>query len=105
MKWVMIRDGIQRFVEDSDPRPAIKSTKKKLGSFFTPYSPPWKQWEAPMLHQDSKNQTSAGDKFHEVREHELRTDPKARKWEESRKERVAKDKPAWVKYMKQRGEL
>lgn len=97
MKWVSVRPGLSRLVEDSDPRPAIKLPKKKLGIPFTPYVPPWKQFEEGMLNPNSKNQAEYGDKFTAAREHEMRNDPKARKWEESRKERLAKDKPYFVK--------
>jgi hypothetical protein len=50
-----------------------------------------------MTHPDSKVQGKATDMFNAERDHEMKTDPRAKKWEESRRERLAKDKPYFVK--------
>lgn len=66
------------------------------------FTPSWKKHEQGMYDNDPKVQRESSDKFHQERQHELETDPQARRWEESRKEAAAKEKPEWVK--KQRGE-
>lgn len=63
----------------------------------TPYQPDWKKHEAGLFHPDPKVQQEASDKFEAERDHALKTDPAARRWEKSRKESVAKDKPHFVK--------
>lgn len=103
MKWVLVRDGSYKYVTDDDARPSVVLPNKPLGSIFIPYNPSWKKYESEMWNDDKKRSIPATDKFIDEREHETRTDPKAARWEKSRKERVAKDKPAWVKWAKQRG--
>jgi hypothetical protein len=98
MKWVLVRPGLHRLVEDSDDRPAVKLKSKGVPKgLHTPYTPPWKKYELGMTHPDNNKQGEYTDKFNDVREHEMKTDPVAKRWEESRKERLAKDKPYWVK--------
>jgi len=103
MKWVKIRDGLQRLVDDSDERPAIKSSKKSLGIPFVAYSPSWRTYEADM-HSDDKNVSlDASEKFEKEREHQMNTDPRAVRWEKSRKESWQKDKPYYVKKVEEVG--
>jgi len=45
----------------------------------------------------------ATDSFLGERDYQTKRDPQAARWEASRKERLAKDKPAWVKWATQRG--
>jgi len=97
MKWVTLRDGLQRLVDNDDPRPAVKTKKKPMGIPFIPYSPTWKKYEKDMWNTDYKHSSEATDKFIAEREHETKTDPKAARWEQSRKAGWAKDKPLWVK--------
>lgn len=103
MKWVQVRDGSYKFVEDSDSRPAVKLSSKRLGVPFTPFQPSWKKHESEMWNDDKRKSIAATDRFIEEREHEVRIDPRAARWEASRKERVAKDKPAWRKWAQRRG--
>lgn len=61
------------------------------------YTPDWKKYEKDLYHPDPKVQQEATERFTAAREHALKTDPQARRWEESRKESAAKDKPQFVK--------
>jgi hypothetical protein len=97
MKWIMQSPGSYRLVDDSDERPAVKLPSKKPGSPNLRYTPSWKKYEEGMKHQDSKNQVESGDKFMDAREHAMRTDPQAKKWEESRKATLVREKPQWIK--------
>ena len=78
------------------------SSKKNI---FTPFAPSWRKYESGMWGEDNKTAQSQADKFLTEREHEIKTDPRAARWEKSRKERWAKDKPAWVKMKQKKGEL
>ena len=97
MKWVMKSPGNYKLVDDTDERPAVKLPSKKYGVPHVAYVPSWKKYEEAMRHPDSKQQGVAVDKFMAEREHALKTDPQARKYEESRKARWAADKPQWIK--------
>jgi len=103
MKWVLKHYGTYKLVEDSDPRPEVKLPNKGMGKIFTPYSPSWKKHEKNMWHEDTKTSQEATDKFIEEREHEIKTDPKAARWEKSRKATWEKDKPAWRKWATKKG--
>ena len=103
MKWIKVRDGIHKFVSDSDPRPAVHLPKKKIGSVYIPFQPPWKKYERGMWNDDKVQSMSLTDKFIDEREHEMKTDPKAARWEKSRKARWEKDKPEWRKWAAKRG--
>ena len=108
MKWVLVHPGSYKFVEDSDERPAVKLKSPNKHFKYAPslkYIPTWRKYEEAMTHPLSKNQGEATDKFVAEREHQMKTDPIAKRWEESRKERVAKDKPAWRKAMIRKGEV
>lgn len=102
-KWIKIREGNYKLVDDSDSRPEVKLPNKKMAAPFIPYSPPWKKYEQDIWNDSTNKSIAATDKFMAEREHETRTDPRAAKWEASRKERHAKDKPAWVKWANREG--
>ena len=61
------------------------------------YDPEWKQFEAKMHSHDSQEAELAGEAFAETRANELRNSAQARRWEASRKEAWAKEKPEWKK--------
>jgi|GEM_PF-5224949 len=61
------------------------------------FTPSWKKYEKDLHSEDIETNLKASDAFEAERNHALETDPEARKWEASRRERVAKDKPQWVK--------
>lgn len=103
MKWVQARDGKYKYVDDSDSRPSVNLPNKKMGSFYVPYLPPWKKYESGIWNDDAKKSISATDKFIDERDHEIKVDPKAARWEKSRKASWDKDKPAWRKWAKKRG--
>jgi co-chaperonin GroES (HSP10) len=63
----------------------------------TPYNPTWKKYEEDIHNEDAQIAIEAGEKFELERKHEVETDPQAKRWEEGRKEAIAKDKPAWAK--------
>lgn len=92
-------------VEWSEKKPRIRLTcdehqKPTSPSLSVPYSPPWKKHEKGMWNTDDKTSRESADKFHLEREHEVKTDPRAARWEKSRKASWAKDKPTWVKQQK-----
>ena len=103
MKWVKVRDGVHKLVEDSDERPAVKLPNKKIGVPFIPYSPSWRKYEAGMHSDDTKTSIESSEKFEKEREHEMKTDSTARAWEKSRKESWQKDKPYYVKKVEEAG--
>jgi hypothetical protein len=100
MKWVLLSPGNYKLVDDEDERPAVKLPSHKPGKIFTPFAPSWKKYEEGMKHPDSPNQGEYADKFIAEREHQLKVDPQAKKWEESRKAVWAREKPQWVKQLK-----
>lgn len=64
----------------------------------TPYNPTWAKYEKDANNQDDANRAlEASDKLLAEKEHELKINIKARKWEEDRKKEWAKAKPKWVK--------
>jgi len=63
----------------------------------TPYNPSWKKHEEDLTNPDNKKSLEAADKFDLERQYEMANDPKAKRWEESRKKAWAKDKPEWAK--------
>jgi hypothetical protein len=94
----------QEWSEESSKIELACDNCDKTSSVFTiPYNPPWKKYEEGMKHPDSKKQGAFADKFYEVREHEMKTDPKAERWEKSRKEAWQKDKPYYVKKVEEAG--
>lgn len=102
-KWVKIRDGLYKLVSDDDPRPSVQLPNKKMGAPFVPFTPSWKKHERDVWNDDTKRSMEATDKFVAEREHETKTDPRAARWEKSRKARWEKDKPAWVTWARKRG--
>ncbi len=103
MKWVNVRDGVHKLVEDSDERPAITLPNKKIGIPFIPYSPSWKKYEQDMHSDNSKVAAKATDKFMAERDHAIKTDRIAKSWEDGRKQSWAKDKPYYVKKVEEAG--
>jgi hypothetical protein len=97
MKWVSDSPGSYRLVEDSDERPSVKLKSKVMGVPHTVFTPSWKKYEDAMTNQASKDQGEATDKFLAEREHAMKTDDKARRWEEGRKASWTRDKPYWIK--------
>lgn len=61
------------------------------------FNPEWAKFEEDMHSSDPQKAQEATEKFTAARDHAVRTDSQARRWEESRKEGWAKDKPQWVK--------
>jgi len=102
MKWIAVSTGHYRLVNDDDERPAVK-LRDKPGSPFFKYTPSWKAYEEGMKHQFSKDPIGSADKFIDERDHQLKTDPKAKRWEESRVKSWEKDKPQWRKEAMKKG--
>lgn len=61
------------------------------------FEPAWKKYEKDITSDDPQKALEAGVKFDIIRQDEMRKDPKARTWEESRKAAFLRDKPAWAK--------
>lgn len=61
------------------------------------YTPDWKKYEKKMRSDDSEEAYKAGEAFIQERETSVKNDPKARRYEESRREAWAKEKPEWKK--------
>ena len=96
MKWVEVRSGKYKLVEDDDPRPAV-TLQPKVGVPAIHIAPPWKKFEAPTFEASAPEQRVASDKFEASREHYTKIDKNWDRWEKSRRATLAKDKPAWVK--------
>ena|SRR3990172_1198949 len=96
MKWVLNTPGSYKLVEDEDPRPAVKLPSKP-GMPNTRFTPSWKKYEAGQFLADPKKQRGYSDKFEAERNHAIKTDKAAARWEKSRRESLLKDKPAWRK--------
>ena len=97
MKWIQSAPGNYKLVEDTDERPEVKLPSKTVGAPHVAYVPSWKKYEEAMRHPDSNQQGVATDNFMAEREHAIKTDSQAKRYEESRKARWAKDKPQWIK--------
>ncbi len=97
MKWIQSAPGNFRLVDDDDERPAVKLPSRVIGAPHVAFTPSWKKYEEGMKHPDSKDQGLYTDKFLAEREHAMKTDPQAKRWEETRKASWAKDKPQWIK--------
>lgn len=102
-KWVQTSPGKYRLVDETDPRPAAK-LKGSKGTPKLRFTPSWKKHEAEMNHPSDQKQMEATDKFIAEREHAMKTDPKAKRWEEGRKKEWARNKPAWRKQIMKRGD-
>jgi co-chaperonin GroES (HSP10) len=61
------------------------------------YTPEWKKYEADLKSEDRETSLKASEKFEAERNHQMKVDAKARRWETSRKEHLAKLKPQWAK--------
>lgn len=97
MKWILVRDGTYKYVEDTDPRPRVSLPSKGIAGFFTKFSPSWGKYEKDMWNTDVKHSREASDKFALEREHAMKSDARAARWEQGRKAAWAKDKPLWAK--------
>jgi len=90
MKWILSSPNQYKFVDDDDPRPAVKlKSKVKTGAPTIRFTPSWRQYEKNI------NQPGAADKFEKEREFQLRTDPKSARWEKSRRDWFQKQKHDW----------
>ena len=96
MKWVEIRSGKYKLVDDDDPRPEVGLESHK-GSPNVQIAPPWKKYEVGQMIGNPDSQFDTSEKFEAERQHAMKTDPSWRRWEKSRRERMAKEKPAWRK--------
>lgn len=96
MKWISTKPGNYKLVEDDDPRPEVHLPSKE-GSPSIHIAPPWKKYESGITVGTPDAQNDMSDKFLAEREHAMKTDPSLKRWEESRKKSVLKDKPAWRK--------
>jgi len=96
MKWVQVKVGTYRLVEDNDSRPEVKLPSKE-GVPNIHIAPPWKKYEEGVTVGTPDSQSDYSDKFISEREHTMKTEPKWKRWEESRRKSLAKDKPAWRK--------
>jgi len=104
-KWIVVRPGYYKYVSNDDPRPKVKLKPKELGDTYVKFTPSWKKYE-PNIHDldpDKKEDFKITDAFLAERDHETKTDPKARRWEESRKKEWARNKPVWRKQMMREG--
>ena len=104
-KWVEIEPNYYKFVDDSDPRPPTKLKPRSIGSTYLKFSPSWRKYEQNFfnLDPDKKEDFKRTDAFLDERDYETRTDPRARRWEDSRKKEWARNKPAWRKQMMKEG--
>lgn len=106
MKWIQTSINRYKLVDDEDPRPKVNLPDKK-GTPGILFTPSWRKYEQnywtpdPERPQDNKKT----DAFLAERDHETKTDPKAKRWEESRKVEWAKNKPAWRKKMMKEGKI
>jgi hypothetical protein len=102
-KWVEIRSGRYTLVPIDDPRPEIHLKDKAMdGAPNIAFTPSWKKYETPMFIGDGHAQYEASEKFTAEREHAIKTDPKAARWEKSRVEWFHKQKHNWSKKEKER---
>lgn len=88
LKWVEERSGKYKLVTLDDPRPEVK-LKSRRGTPTIKFTPSWKKYESSIHLLDG------ADKFNKEREHAVKTDPKAARWEKSRREWFQKQKHAW----------
>jgi hypothetical protein len=90
MKWVMDSPNKFKLVDDEDPRPAVKlQSRAKGGAPTIKFVPSWKKYEKDL------NLFDGADKFSQERDMEIKTNPKAARWEKSRKEYYQKEKHEW----------
>jgi len=104
VKWVELSPGRYKLVEDDDSRPAVK-LKSRIGTPNVKFNPSWGKYEqnywTPDPDVNSSNDLT--DKFLDEREHQLKVNPKAKRWEEGRKKEWARNKPYWVKQQREKG--
>jgi len=96
MKWILLSPNRYKLVDDDDLRLEVKlPSKVKTGTPTVRFIPNWKKYETPMMIGDGHAQLDASDKFTAEKEHQLKTDPSAARWEKSRKEWFQKQKHNW----------
>ena len=61
------------------------------------YKPEWAKYEKDISNPNPEIASKAAEAFDETRREEMKNDPKARRWEQERKEAFLKDKPAFTK--------
>jgi hypothetical protein len=76
---------------------------KSVKTFTVAFSPSWKKYEEGMHSDNKKLSIDSSEKFEMERAHAVKTDPKARSWEEGRKQSWQKDKPYYVKKVQEAG--
>jgi len=96
VKWIQLSPGHYKLVEDDDERPAVK-LKNKRGAPTVAFTPSWKKYEQNYWTPDSRDDKDLADKFIAERDYAMKTDSKAKKWEEGRKQEWARNKPEWIK--------
>lgn len=100
MKWIKIREGHYRLVDDNDDRPEVHLPKKEIGNFSMGYKPGWvntlNRVNPHPEAMDSEGERRAIDLMLNDRDKETRISKKAAGWERGR--RVAWNKN--VKYKK-----
>ena len=109
-KWVEVRPGTYRLVDKSDPRPAVKMPSKFKDAIGKqarkmPFNPSWKKHEEGMWSGNKETSMKQTDKFLDEREHAMKTDHQAKRWEEGRKQEWAKNKKYWARDMVHKGIL
>lgn len=63
----------------------------------TAFTPSWKKYEEKIFKGTPQEQTEASTNFIAEREHQIKVDPQAKRWEEGRKKEVAKEKNTYIK--------
>lgn len=96
MKWIEVRPGTYKLVDDSDERQAVNLPSKE-GFPNIVNKPPWATYEKSMQAGNSKDQEKATDAFFKERGEWTRDSQKLRQWEQDRRKEWAKNKPLWRK--------
>ena len=109
-KWIEAKLGTYKLVDINDPRPAVEMPskfKEAVGkkTTTTPFNPSWKKYEKGMWSGDKETSIAQTDKFLDERDHAVKTDPRAKRWEAGRKQEWAKNKRYWAKDMVHKGVL
>jgi hypothetical protein len=94
----------QEWSEEQEPiELQCDACDKTTKSFSIPFVPSWGKYEEGMHSDDKKFALDSSEKFEQEREHAMRTDPKAARWEKGRKEGWQKDKPYYAKKVQEAG--
>jgi len=90
MKWILLSPGQYKLVEDNDPRPGVElKSRVHTGAPTIKFNPSWRKYEK------SVHLLDGADKFTKERDHEIKTNPKAARWEKSRRESLQRQKHDW----------